>query len=258
MGIPDFWSTFIKRGESVGRMWHEMTNRRSYERTVSYVACHDQCINGKDAMIWRLIGDEMYTTMSCFATSWKTSRGIALYKLMRLVTLGTADRGWLNFMGDEFGHPEWIDADAYAHRQWHLPEIPHARYAGLAAFDRAMLVDVLQTRLADFARAPVLRHLHEADRTLAFERGCLLFAFNFHETEARPGLDVWATAGRYVEYLSTDALDYAGHGNLEISRPGLEHFSRPSGNGAHQAGAGALERITLYLPPLVGMVLTNA
>ncbi len=249
MGIPDFWGKFIKEGRTVGDMWHELNNRRSYERTVSYVACHDQCINGKDAMIWRLIGDEMYAHMSCFTDSWKTSRGVALYKLMRLVTLGTAGHGYLSFMGDEFGHPEWIDAEAYGHRQWHLPEQGHTKYAGLAAFDRAAMLRLVRGHVEAFLDTPRLRQLHEADRTLAFERGNLLFVFNFHEQQAQTALDLWVTPGKYVELLSTDDTAYAGHGNLEVADPPVEHFSVPGPEG------GAVQRVSLYLPPLVALVL---
>ena len=249
MGIPDFWASYIKQGGTVGEMWYEMNNHRPYEATVSYVSCHDQCINGKDAMIWRLIGDEMYETMSRFTDSLKTSRGVALYKLMRLVTLSTAGHGWLNFMGDEFGHPEWIDAAAYGHRQWHLPLQGHTRYSGLATFDRDVMLRLARTHAEDFAVPPRLRHLHEADATLAFERGNLLFAFNFSD-QPQPGLELWVTPGKYVEMLSTDRILYAGHGNLEITEPAVEHFSSPGA-----APDGAAQRIAVYLPPLVGLVL---
>lgn len=250
MGIPDFWSAFIKEEQPVGLIWHEMTNRRLYESTISYVACHDQCINGKDAMIWRLIGDEMYSKMSCFTESWVASRGIALYKLMRLLTLCTAGNGWLNFMGDEFGHPEWIDASEYAHRQWHLPASSHVKYAGLAAFDRTLLCAVVAGHLDDFAQSPRLRHIHEADRTLAFERGRLLCVCNLHETQAQPKLDMWVTPGKYVECMSSDATAFAGHGNLEVGEPGLEHFSVVDG-----PGNGAVQRINVYVPPLTALLL---
>ena len=249
MGIPDFWAKFIKEGREVGALWYEMNNRRSYEHTISYVACHDQCINGKDAMLWRLIGDEMYTNMSCFADSWKTSRGLALYKLMRLVTLGTAGDGYLSFMGDEFGHPEWIDAEAYGHRQWHLADQEHVKYHGLGVFDRECMTRLAGEHLDDFSAPPVFRHLHEADRTLAFERGDLLFVFNFNEVEAKPHFDLWVTPGKYVEYMSTDSARYAGHGNLEVSEPGVEHFS------VAESGSGDVQRITLYVPPMVALVL---
>lgn len=248
MGIPDFWGKFIKEGRSVGMLWYEMTNRRRYERTISYVACHDQCINGKDAMIWRLIGDEMYTQMSCLRDSWNTSRGLALYKLMRLVTLATAAHGYLSFMGDEFGHPEWIDGEAYAHRQWHLAERDDLRYADLAAFDRDCLREIVGRHLEQFRTQVRLRHLDEDSRTLAFERDRLLFVFNFHELHSQPALELWVTPGKYVEMLSSDEPRYSGHGNMVLADPPVEHFSDPHSGSTEQ-------RIGVYLPPLTALTL---
>lgn len=248
MGIPDFWAKFLKEGRPMGTLWHEMTNRRAYERTISYMECHDQCINGKDAMIWRLIGADMYEHMSCFSDSWKTSRGIALFKLMRLATLGTAGHGYLNFMGNEFGHPEWIDGEAYAHRQWNLADVEHLKYHKLWNFDKACLLGLVRDNLADFDYAPRWCLDHDANRLLVFERGHLLFVFNFHETQAQEALTVWVQPGKYKEILSSDEIAYAGHGNVHITVPPVEHFSDPYSGDVEQS-------ITVYVPPLVALVL---
>lgn len=249
MGIPDYWAKFIK-GEGVGlelgQLWHEMTNHRPFERTISYVECHDQSINGKDAMIWRLMGDEMYQGMALHQQSWNISRGMALYKLMRLVTLSTAHCGYLSFMGSEFGHPEWLDDEEHAHRQWHLADASDLKYHQLGAFDRQSLYVLTEQHLTDMAHAPLLRQLHEDNRTLIFERGKLLLAFNFHELRSQPQLDVWVTPGKYVEIHSSDAPDFGGHGNAHS--PGLEHFSDPDSGPIEQ-------RISLYIPPLTALVL---
>lgn len=250
MGIPDYWAKFIRgegSGTSMGMLWHEMTNRRWYDKTVSYTECHDQCINGDDAFIWRLIGDDMYEHMSMFSNSWKNSRGVALHKLMRFVTLATAGQGWLNFMGNEFGHPEWIDDEAYAHRQWHLAETGHLKYSKLDAFDRAML-GLVREHGGDFKKSPHFRFIHEEDRLLAFERGRLLFVFNFHETRPQSALNLMVTPGKYTEILSSDELAYAGYGNLSVKRAAGGHFSDPSSGATEQ-------RITLYLPPLTALAL---
>lgn len=248
MGIPDFWAKFLKEGRPMGLLWHEMTNRRPYERTISYMECHDQCINGKDAMIWRLIGEDMYEHMSCFSDSWKTSRGIALFKLMRLLTLSTAGHGYLNFMGNEFGHPEWIDGEAYGHRQWNLADADYLKYHKLWNFDKDCLRGLVQRNLTDFYCEPHWRLDHESMRVLAFERGKLLFVFNFNETEAHSALPVRVRPGKYVEVLSTDEPDYAGHGNVRTSQPPVEHFS--------DSESGEFEQtIRLYTPPLVALVL---
>lgn len=246
MGVPDFWAKFIKEGRGIGEMWHELTNHRNYDATISYVECHDQSINGKDSMIWRLMGDAMYTHMGREQQLWTVSRGMALYKLMRLATLSTAHRGYLNFMGAEFGHPEWLDEAEHAHRQWHLADDSTLKYSWLAAFDAMCLRRLAGGRLTDFEHEPLPRLLCEDARTLAFERGRLLFVFNFHETSAAAPLSVMVTPGKYVEKYSTDAPEFGGHGNLTAQ--GLEHFSDPSSGREEQ-------RVCLYLPPLTALVL---
>lgn len=248
MGIPDFWEKAIEAPKDMGGTWYEMTNHRPYDRTISYVECHDQCINGDDAFIWRLIGDDMYRYMAVYTDKWNVSRGLAFYKLMRLITLCTADAGYLNFMGNEFGHPEWLDAEEHAHRQWHLADQKDLKYSGLAQFDKAELCDIVAGHLKDFHEPPLFRFIHEDWRIIAFERGRLLFVFNFHETEARQDLLFAITPGKYVELLSTDEKRFAGHGNLEIQEPPLEHFTIPLSYRWEQD-------IKLYLPPMTALVL---
>jgi 1,4-alpha-glucan branching enzyme len=246
MGLPDFWAKFIEEARPVGQMWHELNNRRHYDQTVSYTECHDQCINGDDAFIWRMIKEDMYEHMSVFSDSWKCSRGVALHKLTRFATLAAAGQGWLNFMGNEFGHPEWIDDEDYACRQWHLAETTHLKYAKLDAFDRDML-KLVREHLEQFRRVPRFRRLHEEDRSLAFGRGSLLFIFNFHELRAQKHLELMVTPGKYTEIFSSDERAYAGYGNLSVRTPG-EHFSDPASGVFEQ-------RIELYVPPLTGLAL---
>ncbi|MDR2488464.1 MAG: alpha amylase C-terminal domain-containing protein [Desulfovibrio sp.] len=247
MGIPDYWEKCIESSRDMGSLWHEMTNHRPYDRTISYVECHDQCINGHDAMIWRLIGRDMYDYMSVFTDNWNTSRGLAFYRLMRLITLCAADAGYLNFMGNEFGHPEWLDDERRAHRQWHLAERPDLKYAGLAAWDRAQMA-LVEEHAADFRQSPLFRFIHEDDRLLAFERGRLLLAFNFHELRARTGLLFAVTPGKYVERLSSDESAFAGRGNLCVGNPPVEHFTSVLEHRYEQD-------VTLYLPPMTALVL---
>lgn len=248
MGIPDYWAKCIASMRDMGSLWYEMTNHRPYDRTISYVECHDQSINGEDSMIWRLLGDDMYHYMADDTDTWNVARGLAFYRLMRLLTLTTADAGYLNFMGCEFGHPEWLDAEEHAHRQWHLTEDPQLKYTALAAWDKAQLNALVQPFLEDFTKSPMFRFIHEDNRLLAFERGRLLIVVNMHEIRAQEDLCFAVTPGKYVELLSSDETRFAGHGNLPTSQPPLEHFTtplpdRPEGD------------IRLYLPPMVGLVL---
>ncbi|MDR1857246.1 MAG: alpha amylase C-terminal domain-containing protein [Desulfovibrio sp.] len=250
MGIPDYWTKFLEEPRDMGSVWYEMTNHRPYDRTVSYVECHDQCINGDDAMIWRLMGKDMYSHMALHTDLWSVSRGLALYKLMRLVTLACADAGYLNFMGNEFGHPEWLDAEEHGHRQWHLAERKDLKYAGLARFDKALMWDLVEAWPEAFAVQPLFRYVHEDDRILAFERGPLLFTFNFHELRAREDLRFAVTPGKYVERLSTDDRAFSGSGNLQPGDPPVEHFSQVLPDRAEQD-------VILYLPPMTGLVMVR-
>jgi 1,4-alpha-glucan branching enzyme len=120
------------------------------------------------------------------------------------------------------------------------------KYSRLDAFDRDML-KLVRAHLLQFGRGPHLRRVHEEDRVLAFERGKLLFIFNFHEMRAQEHLDLMVTPGKYTEIFSSDERAYAGHGNVSV-RTLTEHFSDPA--------SGSLEqRITLYVPPLTGLAL---
>lgn len=248
MGIPDYWAKFIDQPKDMGSLWYEMTNHRPYDHTISYVECHDQCINGDDAMIWRLLGDDMYKFMSFGSSKWNVDRGLAFYRLMRLITLATADAGYLNFMGNEFGHPEWLDAEEHAHRQWHLAEQRDLKYYGLSNWDKAQLLILVGDHLDDFMKQPLFRYIHEDDRLICFERGNLLFAFNFHELRAKNDLLFAVTPGKYIEILSSDEKKFAGHGNLSVGDNPLEHFTQPIHGRSEQD-------INLYLPPMVALVL---
>ncbi|MBQ2761689.1 MAG: alpha amylase C-terminal domain-containing protein [Mailhella sp.] len=251
MGIPDFWAKFIKTPDSMEKLWYEMTNHRVYDRTISYVECHDQCINGDDAMIWRLIGDAMYTRMSPFNATWNETRGVALYRLMRAVTLNSAHAGWLNFMGAEFGHPEWLDDAEHGHRQWHLTEDEASFYASLSRWDRAQLFDLVARHEEWYGWEPFYRMVHEDHRLLAFMRGDLVFAFNFHETRAEPEFRISVRPGKYVELMSSDEPRFGGHGNLDPQKNPAEHFS--------DAATGIdMQDITVYVPPLTVLVLKRA
>ncbi len=249
MGIPDFWAKFIEdSNQTMGKMWYEMTNHRPYDRTINYMECHDQCINGDDAMIWRLIGNDMYTYMSVFSDKWSVSRGLAMFKLMRLLTLCTADKGYLNFMGNEFGHPEWIDGEEYGHRQWHLSSVEHLKYAGLGRFDDALVNGLVHKYPEAFLQQPEFRAIHEDDRYLAFSRGNLLFVVNMHDMKAQTSLNLNVPAGKYTEILSSDEEIFAGHGNLTANN--REHFTK------HNADNSNI--LELYLPPLCAVVLERS
>ena len=259
MGIPDYWIKTLK--EKKDEDWHptsifwELTNRRADEKTISYVESHDQALVGDKTVIFRLIDAAMYWHMTVGDKDPVVARGIALHKMIRLVTLATINGGYLNFMGNEFGHPEWIDfpregngwSYKYARRQWELVDREDLQYRFLNAFDNAMIE--LVSRRHNFQAKPI-RKLWEKDddQVLAFMRGDLVFVFNFSPTKSYDGYGLLAPGGVYSTVLSTDRPMFGGFGNIDES---VEHFTVPD---PLYAPAG-VERLPLYLPARTALVL---
>jgi 1,4-alpha-glucan branching enzyme len=206
---------------SVGYLWHELTNRRPDERTVNYVESHDQALVGGKTLLFQLMDAAMYDSMARDASSVTADRGVALHKLARLATLATAGAGYLNFMGNEFGHPEWIDfpregngnSYLYARRQWHLRDDPALLFSCLGDFDREMLRLVTAAGVLDDT-VPRLLHLSEADKVLVLERGSLMFLFNFHSSCSVSDYPVRVPPGKYRGILNSDELRFGGQGRI--------------------------------------------
>ncbi|MBW1647426.1 MAG: alpha amylase C-terminal domain-containing protein [Deltaproteobacteria bacterium] len=253
MGVPDYWIRLVKDTPDeqwpMGTLWHELTNRRREERTISYAESHDQALVGDQTLIFRLIGPAMYHHMGVNERHLVVDRGIALIKMIRLITLATAGHGYLNFMGNEFGHPEWIDfpregnnwSFRHARRQWSLADDPLLRYAQVGRFDREMLALARRWHLLDGA-LPQLLWEHQADKTIAFQRHGLLFAFNFHPTRSHADYPLPAPAPAYRLALDSDAPRYGGHGRLAPEQT----YRRP-----HPGR----DEIKLYLPARSAVVL---
>jgi 1,4-alpha-glucan branching enzyme len=258
MGVPDCWFKLAEDTPdeqwNMGGLWHELNNRRVEERTIAYVESHDQALVGGKTMMFSLADEAMYRFMRVSDANLQVERAMALHKAMRLATLATAAGGYLNFMGNEFGHPEWIDfpregngwSYKHARRQWSLRYDEGLKFRLLADFDAALLRLARETGLAA-AKAPRLLLLHEEDKTLAFERAGHLFLLNFHPTRSLGDYAIPAPPGRYRLVLDTDESRFGGHGRLAA---GQEHFTRPASGSAASPHA-----ISVYLPCRVGLVL---
>ncbi len=234
MGIPDFWIKMIKEVKDedwkAGHILYEMTNRREDEKTISYAESHDQALVGDKTLIFRLIDAEMYWHMQHGDNTFMVDRGIALHKMIRLITASTINGGYLNFMGNEFGHPEWIDfpregngwSYKYARRQWSLVDNTNFYYHELGDFDKAMLH--LIGSVENYNLLPVVNIWDkEGDQVVAYMRGDLLFVFNFNGQQSFPDYGMLAPEGSYRVVLNTDAKKFAGFG---LSDDSLEHFTQ--------------------------------
>jgi 1,4-alpha-glucan branching enzyme len=256
MGTPDYWIKTIKeRGDeqwNMSEIFHELTSKRADEKTVGYAESHDQALVGDKTIIFRLIDQEMYWHMNKESQNLVVDRGIALHKMIRLITAATAGNGYLNFMGNEFGHPEWIDfpregnnwSYQYARRQWKLLENKDLRYHLLGDFDRAMIL--LIKKFSIFAAHCQHVKSDQADLIIAFERKGLLFVFNFHPANSYTDYGFAVDAGKYHTLLCSDDRAFGGFGRYDsavIHRTQVER------------SFGLKQNLKLYLPSRTAVVL---
>ena len=256
MGIPDFWIKYIKevRDEDwkAGHIFYEMTNRRLDEKTISYAESHDQALVGDKTIIFRLIDADMYWHFEHGHSTYAVDRGIALHKMIRLITASTSQGGYLNFMGNEFGHPEWIDfprqgngwSYKYAKRQWYLVDNPNFYYADLNRFDKTM-VHLLREGMETY-----IDKLwdNEGDQVMAFRRGKRMFVFNWNGTQSFTDYGILVQEGKYKIILNTDAAEFGG---FNLNDDSVEHLTQADPL-YQKEGKGWLK---LYLPARSAMVL---
>ncbi len=233
MGIPDFWIKTIKEKKDEDwkptAIFWELTNRRDDEKTINYAESHDQALVGDKTIIFRLIDSEMYWHMMVGDNNMTVDRGMALHKLIRLVTLATINGGYLNFMGNEFGHPEWIDfprqdngwSYKYARRQWSLLDRKDLKYQFLGKFDEDIIKLVGSYRNFQATQVEKLWDKDD-DQVLAFKRGNLVFIFNFNPTQSFSDYGILAPEGEYTHVLDSDQKIYGGYDNIS---PDVKHLT---------------------------------
>lgn len=262
MAIPDKWIELLKNYSdeqwNMNEIVQTLTNRRWMEKSIAYAESHDQALVGDKTIAFWLMDKEMYWHMSTEKpipgdAALVIDRGFALHKMIRLITHTLGGESYLNFMGNEFGHPEWLDFPRqgngnsyhYARRQWHLVDDPKLKYKFLNNFDRAM------NRLEEqygwlSADDTFVSWKHESDKVVAFERARLLFVFNFHPsqsfTDYKIGVDV---AGTYRVLLDSDNPEFGGHGRVD---PNVEHRTVPEG------WANRRNWVSLYLPSRTALI----
>ena len=253
MGLPDMWIKAVKGQDQfwdINKMWGDMCLRRPGENTIAYVESHDQALVGDQTMIFRLAGAAMYTDMNKDCHNPVIDRAIALHKMIRLFTLAGGGEGYLNFMGNEFGHPEWIDFPRegngwsfhYCRRQWSLKNNGMLKYEWLNAFDEDMVKLTKENNMFNQRMADMML-MKGPEQTCAFYRNGLVFVFNFHfSTSLNNVLIPVHQPGEYTVVLSSDDEKYGGFGNVK-----MQTYSSKVFDGTHY--------IELYIPARTCFVL---
>ena len=253
MGLPDMWIKAVKGQDEfwdINKMWGSMCLRRPGEKTVAYVESHDQALVGDQTMIFRLAGANMYTDMNKDCHNPVIDRAIALHKMIRLFTLSGGGEAYLNFMGNEFGHPEWIDFPRegngwsfhYCRRQWSLKDNGMLKYQWLGDFDEDMIHLTKENRIFDQRMADLLL-MKAPEQTLAYYRHGLMFVFNFHFGNSLNNVLIPVhRPGEYTVVLSTDDEKYGGFGNVAEKTYATKRFD-------------GRDFIELYIPARTGFVL---
>jgi len=255
MGVPDYWFRIAEKVRdedwSMGGIYWELTNKRAEEKVVSYVESHDQALVGGKTFFFQLVDAAVYDGMGVHQQSLVIARGMALHKMARLATRGLARDAYLNFMGNEFGHPEWIDFPRaengwsyhHARRQWSLRDDPSLRFKALGDFDAAMLKTV-RGALGE----PEQVCAHEGDKVLAFRRGKLLFVFNFNPSQSFTGYGIRVPeGGRWRLALDTDETRFGGEGRIAPGQTFTPEVIKEDG--------ARVAYVRLYLPARTALVL---
>ncbi len=255
MGIPDYWIKLLKEvGDdywNVYQMWHVLNDRLPMVKTVAYAESHDQALVGDKTIAFRLMDKEMYFCMATNIGSDIIDRGISLHKMIRMFTIVNGGQAYMNFMGNEFGHPEWIDfpregngwSYKHARRQWSLMKADYLKYHFLNDFDEAMIKLIRQY--------PVMQDLYgwqlnmdEQNHTIVEKKGGLIFVFNFHPTACIADYKFYIPEpGVYKIVLNSDDLKFGGFGRLD---PNQEFFAMPK-DGHYELSIYNVNRTVLVL-----------
>ncbi|MFD2036095.1 alpha amylase C-terminal domain-containing protein [Belliella marina] len=252
MGIPDFWIKTLKHKPDehwdMFEMWHELTNRPKKEKTIAYAESHDQALVGDKSIAFWLMDKEMYFSMGVEQTNLVVDRGMALHKLIRLITISLGGEGYLNFIGNEFGHPEWVDfprvgndwSYQYARRQWSLADNEDLKYKYLDLWDKKMISLIDQHKVLKSEHAKQI-YLDAEKKILVFERADLIFVFSFNISESYFGYEINVpTPGEYMVILDSDESEFGGFQRID---PSISYPTDDQNN------------IQIYLPNRTAMVL---
>ena len=252
MGIPDYWIKLLKhtRDEDwdLDEMWGTLTNRRYGEANIAYAESHDEELVGDKTLAFWLMDQEMYWHMGEKDDHPVIERGIALHKMIRLITFALGGEGWLTFMGNEFGHPEWLDFPRegndwsyhYCRRQWSLADNPDLKYKFLAGFEKGMLDMAAENHLPNQPPAEIL-NIDVNNKVICARRGENIFVFNWSTDRSIADYKFKIPGGgKFKLVLDTDTPEFGGHNRLD---PAVTYKVDKE------------DEISIYTPARTGLVL---
>ncbi|MDD7593823.1 MAG: alpha amylase C-terminal domain-containing protein [Peptoniphilaceae bacterium] len=257
LGIPDLWIQMMKMDDHdwpMHKIYYELTTRRPQEKKIGYCESHDQALVGDKTLFFWLADQEAYWHMEKSDDSYIIDRAIALHKMIRFITLTTGQDGYLNFIGNEFGHPEWIDFPRaengwsyhYARRQWHLVLDDSLKYQYLGDFDRAMLQFAKEEQVAGAKGLQYIR-IYEDRKIIVYRKNKLIFVYNFHPQNSYESLRFPTNEdGAYRVIFHTDRREFGGY---ERIREDLIYRTKPMDDIDWDQG------LTLYVPSRTAIVL---
>ena len=250
MGEPDMWIRLLKETPDeywdLNSIYYELANRRPKEPVIGYCESHDQALVGDKTIMFRLCDQEMYWSMGINQGNMTIDRGMALHKLLRLITMTLGGEGYLTFMGNEFGHPEWIDFPRegngwsyhYCRRQWSLADNEQLKYKFLNQFEKDMVSLAKKQKILGAQDKQLL--LDNEKKILFYKKGNAYFAFNFHPNGSYEGQFLPVDEnGSYQVIMSSDDYCYGGQGRIH-------HM-------AYEANENG--EIQVYLPSRTAMIL---
>jgi len=227
MGLPDYWIRTLKEKKdedwNMDEIWFTLTDRIFNVGTVAYAESHDQALVGDKTIAFWLMDKEMYFHMHKDDPDLVIDRGIALHKMIRLITIALGGQAYLNFIGNEFGHPEWIDFPRegngwsyhYARRQWSLRDNPDLKYQFLAEFDKAMINLIKENNVLGGGYGDLVKS-DDWNKTIVFEKANLVFVFNFHINQSLPDYEFFVPEfGEYKLILNSDSQAFGGHHRID-------------------------------------------
>ncbi|KAH7682202.1 1,4-alpha-glucan branching enzyme protein [Dioscorea alata] len=148
LSVTDLWLWLLQdvpdQAWSMSKIVNVLVNSQSSNRRMLvYCENHNQSISGGRSFAEILFGNNNQNFIGLEDFEF---RGSSLHKMIRLISFSIGGSAYLNFMGNEFGHPNRVEfpmesnnySFAFANRKWDLLK-DKGLHMGLFNFDKEMM-----------------------------------------------------------------------------------------------------------------------